>query len=186
MAEWKDFFQFNEGDTFKIIEEDTLIGDGSANYIFDAIGKVEEISSSLLTLGFDINQQDMPTSGLLSIITGKSILPIPKIQGTISIRLIDVDGYNRLEVQGKFIDSEGIEKDFDFTDIRLQVRVNNSKERIRLDASNTFLSQISDDSSISALGRIQFQKHSNLNKNELDVGKLPLGGKIDLILEKES
>ena len=72
----KIFFQFNEGDTFKIIEEDNLIGDGSANYIFDAIGKVEEISSSLLTLGFDINQQDMPTSGLLRIITGKSILPL--------------------------------------------------------------------------------------------------------------
>ncbi len=178
--DWAGFFQFSQNDTFDIIEEDGLIQGSTDLKLGD--GKVLDISGNKLVLEFNILSQTIDLTGWLDIFADS--VDVPKITGTVSITLFNEGEGNRLEVSGTYIDSSGATQSFSYTDTDLTARLRSRGERIRLDASDRFLSTISSNSNIDRLGRLEFEKTGSPNTTEMDVGKLPLGGKIDIFLER--
>jgi hypothetical protein len=174
--DWTQFFQFSTNDQFKIREEDNWLDD------FTGTGKVLDRNGNKLVLELNIPPQTISLSGFLPSIAGVDSLSVPKIKATVSITLFNEGQGNRLEVQGTFINSNNQTESFNYTDINLKAELRHQGRRIRLDASNTFLSQISDNSNIAMLARLEFEKTTDLNENEMDVGKFPLGEKIELFL----
>ncbi|MEM9271556.1 MAG: hypothetical protein AAGA80_01150 [Cyanobacteria bacterium P01_F01_bin.143] len=181
--DWTNFISFNTNDVFNIVEDDNILGSLTAN------GKVVEINGNKLVLELNIPSQTIPISGILAAIAGIDSVDAPEITGTLSITVFnegtnDREGVgNRLEVSGTYVDSNGTQS-FSYTDTDLRARLRRRGERIRLEASNSFLSQISNDSNISRLARLEFEKTGDPNVNEMDVGNLPLGDKIELFLER--
>ncbi|MDJ0900705.1 MAG: hypothetical protein QNJ55_18025 [Xenococcus sp. MO_188.B8] len=176
--DWTDFFQFSANDEFDIKEDDNMLENLTGN------GKVLSISTDKLVLQFDIPSQTIGLTGFLPNIAGISSVDVPKIAATVSITLFNEGVGNRLEVSGSYIDSSGTTQSFSYTDTALTARLRRRGERLRLDASNSFLGTISNTTDLSPLGRLEFEKTSNPDVNEMDVGKLPFGEKIEIFFER--
>ena len=178
--DWADFFQFSQNDTFDIIEEDGLIQGSTDLKLGD--GKVLDISGNKLVLEFNILSQTIDLTGWLDIFADS--VDVPQITGKVSITISNLGDGNQLEATGTYIDSSGATKSFSYTDTDLEARLRSSGNRIRLNASDSFLSTISSNSNIDRLGRLEFEKTGAPNTTEMDIGKLPFGGKIDIFLER--
>ena len=178
--DWADFFQLSKDDTFNIIEEDGLINGGADTKL--GAGKVVDINGNALILEINIPSQTINLSGFLQIFLDS--VDIPEITAQLSITISQLDDGNLLEATGTYTDDSGVSQDFSYTDTDLEARLRNSGNRIRLNASDSFLDTISSNSNINRLGRIEFEKTGDLDTTEIDVGRLPLGGKIDFFLER--
>ena len=177
---WSDFFQFNQNDTFDIIEEDGLIQGGTNLKLGD--GKVSEISGNKLVLELNIISQTLDLTGVLDLFADS--VDVPQITGTVSIEISNLGDGNRLEATGTYIDPTGATKSFSYTDTDLEARLRSGGDRIRLNASDSFLSTISDNSNINRLGRLEFEKTGDSNTTEIDIGRLPFGLKVDVFLQR--
>ena len=178
--DWADFFQFSRNDTFDIIEEDGLIqGDTDLKL---GEGRVLDISGRTLILELNILSQTINLTGWLGIFA--SSVDVPEINGQVSITISSLGVGNELDVSGTFIDSSGASNSFSFTDTDLEARLRSGGDRIRLNASDSFLNAISSNSSIRRLGRLEFEKTGDPDTTEMDIGRLPLGGTIDIFLER--
>ncbi len=178
--DWADFFEFSTGNTFDIIEEDGLLNGGADTKLGD--GKVIEINGNKLVLEFNIPSQTIDLSGLLDIFVDS--VDVPEITSQVSITILNLGDGNQLEVSGTYIDSDNVTQSFNYTDSDLEARLRNGGDRIRLNASDSFLDTISSDSNIDRLGRLEFEKTGDSNTTEIDIGRLPLGTKIDIFLER--
>lgn len=173
---WTDFFAFSKDDKFDIKEFDNWLDSLVAD------GKVVDIDGNKLILEINIPNQTLGLSGFLPDIAGLSSLPVPEIKGEITITLLQEGVGNQLIAKGTYVDSTGSNQDFNYVDNDLKVSLRRGGGRLRLDASNSFLSQISNDNNISSLARLEFQKTSNVNETEMDIGKFPFGEKIEILL----
>ena len=173
---WTDFFAFSKEDKFDIKEFDhwldSLVGDG----------KVVNIDDNKLILEINIPKQTIGLSGFLPGIVGISSLSVPKINAETTITLLQEGIGNKLIAKGTYVDSTGTTQNFNYEDKDVKVSLKRNGGRLRLDASNNFLSQITPDNSISSLARLEFQKTSNVNETEMDIGKFPFGEKIEILL----
>ena len=175
---WLNHFSFSENEEFDIKEDDNMLENLTGN------GKVLSISTDKLVLQIDIPSQTIGLTGFLPSIAGISSVDVPKISATVSITLFNEGVGNRLEVSGTYVDPSDTAQNFSYTDTNLTARLRRRGERLRLDASNGFLGTISSTTDLSPLGRLEFEKTSNPDVNEMDVGKLPFGEKIEIFFER--
>ena len=177
--DWKDFFQFSKDDTFDVIEEDGLLQGRRTNLKLGE-GKVLDITEDKLALEFDIISQTINLSGFLSPFGS---VDVPRVTCMLLITLVDEGTGNRLEVTGTYVDPSGEDKSFSYTDTDLEAKLRNSGNRLRLNASDEFLDGISGDSTVRRLGRLQFEKTGSANSTQMDIGRVPVGDTIDILLE---
>ena len=176
---WTNFFAFSQEDKFDIKEFDNWLD----NLIAD--GKVVNIDNNKLILEINIPKQTIGLSGFLPGIVGINSLSVPEINAETTITLLQEGIENKLIAKGTYVDSTGTTQNFNYEDKDVKVSLKRNGERLRLDASNSFLSQITPDNSISNLARLEFQKTSKINETEMDIGKFPLGEKIEMLFIRQ-